>query len=784
MPVRARIKSRVVENLGMAVLYFGLGELALSLAIPPGYASTVWPSAGLALAGMLAFRYRVWPGILIGQFLVNLFPSFEANLAPIFLKPLSLALSIATGGTLQATLGAFLIRRFVGYPNRLDQEKDIISFLLLGGPVSCLVGATVGTTSLLLFGMLAAADYPFNWFTWWVGDVIGVMLVAPVLVIWTARRREEPLLRQLSVTGLLMAMLVLVVVFFVASRASEQRQLDLEFKSRTEAPRTAIEKGLRVYLELTESLANYYMTSSAVTSTDFNRFTDPFLARHQGIQALGWYPRVDGAERRQFEEAARRDGLRSFEIKELDRDGFMARATRRKEYFPARQLEPRKANENLLGFDLGSEAVTLEAVNEARDRGKPVMSAPIRFLPESRGHAAILIVAPAYAYKAAATSLSEEERQHDFTGVAAWLLPVSTVVGEALTGMSPEGIEIRIEDKAAPDAAVLYDSGPGPANSAATTPQLESVQHLGARNWTLTFYPTRQFALTERGWLPWALLIVGLLFTSLVSAFLIVVTGHSVAVQRLVSERTAALEAANQELEAFSYSVAHDLRSPLGVVLGFTQMLSNRCRVTLDPKGRHYLDQILAGSARMTTLIDDLLNLSRVNRAPLRAEPINLSEMAEGIVAGLRMRDPTRQVVVEIAEGLAATCDRGLIKVVLENLLGNAWKFTAKRPVGRIAFVLEKVGNESVFCVRDNGAGFDMQRAGMLFAPFQRLHQASEFEGTGIGLATVARIISRHGGRIWVRAAVNEGASFLFTLGGSADRHADPSSSSFGLKAA
>jgi light-regulated signal transduction histidine kinase (bacteriophytochrome) len=185
---------------------------------------------------------------------------------------------------------------------------------------------------------------------------------------------------------------------------------------------------------------------------------------------------------------------------------------------------------------------------------------------------------------------------------------------------------------------------------------------------------------------------------------------------------------------------------------------------------------------RMTTLIDDLLNLSRVNRAQLCAEQVNLSELATCIIADLRMRDPTRQVVVEIADGLTAFCDKGLIKVALDNLLGNAWKFTGKQPDARIAFILEKTVDEAVFCVRDNGAGFDMKCAGKLFAPFQRLHQASEFEGTGIGLATVARIISRHGGRIWARAAMNEGASFFFTLGGHADLPADPSSpSSVGL---
>src|SRR5215831_14735443 len=379
----------VLENLVIGVLYYGLGRLALLLAIPPGYASAVWPSAGLALAGMLALRYRVWPGIFAGHFLVNLSPSLNATPALPLLASLSLVLSIAAGGTLQASLGAFLTRRFVGYPNRLDKEKDIIFFLLLGGPVSCLAGATFGATSLFFLGVVSAADYPFNWFTWWVGDAIGVMLVAPVLVIWAIGRREAPLRRQLSVTGLLMVMLALVVVFSVASRTSEERRLEDEFKSRTEALRNAIEKSLRVYLELTQSVANFCMSSSPVTHTEFNRFTAPFLLNHRGVQALGWYPLVDDAERSKFEEAARREGMHSFEIQELDPDGLMTRATRRQVYFPARQLEPFKANEALLGFDLGSDAATLEAVNRARDSGEPVISRPVQLLQETPGQAEV-----------------------------------------------------------------------------------------------------------------------------------------------------------------------------------------------------------------------------------------------------------------------------------------------------------------------------------------------------------------------------------------------------------
>ena len=235
--------------------------------------------------------------------------------------------------------------------------------------------------------------------------------------------------------------------------------------------------------------------------------------------------------------------------------------------------------------------------------------------------------------------------------------------------------------------------------------------------------------------------------------------------ERRVEERTAELATANKELEAFSYSVSHDLRAPLRAIDGFSKALLDEYAEKLDRQACRYLQRVRTGTQKMSGLIDDLLNLSRVSRTVLRKVSISLTELARGVVAELQNREPARKVAIEITDGLTARGDSRLITIVLVNLLGNAWKYTAKRPEARIAFGQENKGNETAFYVRDNGAGFDMAYADKLFAPFQRLHRDSEFEGTGIGLATVQRIISRHGGRIWAEAAVDGGATFYFTLG-------------------
>jgi signal transduction histidine kinase len=235
--------------------------------------------------------------------------------------------------------------------------------------------------------------------------------------------------------------------------------------------------------------------------------------------------------------------------------------------------------------------------------------------------------------------------------------------------------------------------------------------------------------------------------------------------EQRVQDRTRQLEDANRELEAFSYSVSHDLRSPLRAIDGFSRLLMEDYADQLPPDARQYLERVRTAAQHMGQLIDDLLNLSRLSRAHVGRSRVNLSQVAQEIAADLTEGDPERPVDWQIAPDVIAHADANLIRIVLDNLLRNAWKFTAQQPQARIEFGCLQQDGRPVYVVRDNGAGFDMAYADKLFRPFQRLHSPGEFEGTGIGLTIVQRIIHRHGGRIWPEAAVGQGAAFYFTLG-------------------
>lgn len=239
--------------------------------------------------------------------------------------------------------------------------------------------------------------------------------------------------------------------------------------------------------------------------------------------------------------------------------------------------------------------------------------------------------------------------------------------------------------------------------------------------------------------------------------------------EQRVKDRTAQLEDAVKELEAFSYSVSHDLRAPLRAIDGFSNTLLKNYHDSLDERGQDYLQRVRNAAQRMGQLIDDILGLSRAGRTEMHRQQVDMSSMAQEILNELQKSEPYREAEITVKPGLTVNADTHLLRIALNNLLGNAWKFTNKRSVAKIEVGAFEQNGERVYYVRDNGAGFNPAYADKLFSPFQRLHSESDFPGTGIGLALVHRILRRHGGRIWPESKVEQGATFYFTLGGSTD---------------
>jgi signal transduction histidine kinase len=519
--------------------------------------------------------------------------------------------------------------------------------------------------------------------------------------------------------------------------------------------------------------------------------------RYEGMQVLGYAKRVRPAERSAFENEL------SQTFREEGRpDPALRPGGERPAYFPMTYVEPLdEVNRGLLGYDYYSDPAHHIAMSQARDTGEPRSTGKVYLLseasPGSRADFALkegfVVYLPIY-YEGAAIGTAVE-RRGALEGFIVGAFKAEDFMQEVFDEREPLMDFEVYEGEGPTQKNLIYDddevkradeireppdffettreyvglpvSRPGGAAELSASKQLD----LAGQRWILYFEALPGFEEGGESQLPIFVLLSGLA----VSLLLFGIT-YMLARSRLRTERAKMalehtnheLEATNRELEAFSYSVSHDLRAPLRSIDGFSQILLEDYADEFDEDGKDYLSRVRAASQRMGRLIDDLLGLSRVTRGTMNRERVNLSDLAEEVAEGLREANSERVVEFSAQKGLKAWGDPRLLRVALANLIGNAWKFTEKEPEARIEFgvdeELSRRGRIPVYYVRDNGAGFDMSYADKLFGAFQRLHGADEFEGTGIGLATVQRVVRRHGGRIWAEGAVGRGATFYFTL--------------------
>ncbi len=563
-------------------------------------------------------------------------------------------------------------------------------------------------------------------------------------------------------TVLLVGLLLTGAAFYYVRQTVEARE-QARFNQDVEATKRAVARRMSTYVNATLDARGLFAASKSVERDEWHRYASGtrLESRYPGIQALCYANRVPQDKKSAYVRSVRYQGFRSFKVRP---------AGPRYEYFPITYIDPPGgANKKLFGYDPYANPVSRAAMEQARDTGNPQVSGKVNLLARagSSAQTGFLIVTPIYRKNMPQATVPE--RRDALQGFVVGVFRTDRLFGGILGENKKSRIIFKIYDGAElKPGYLLYAQGA----SHGQNPSLSSLHELSTlevagRWWSLDFSALPDYVSAWQRNFPLLVLAGGIVL----SLILFSVT-RALTLSRAAAERSSAdlevvnreLEVANRELEAFSYSVSHDLRAPLRSINGFSQILLEDYSGTLDEEGRSYLRRVQAASQHMGRLIDDLLALSRVTRVPLRREHVDLSALAREIAMDLKSNDPEREVEFAIPDGLSATGDPGLLRVALENLLGNAWKFTSKKPEARIEFGALLQNGERTYFVRDNGAGFEMAYANKLFGAFQRLHPANEFEGTGIGLATVQRVIRRHGGSVWAEGEVGRGATFYFTL--------------------
>ncbi|MFQ5524830.1 MAG: CHASE domain-containing protein [Thermoanaerobaculia bacterium] len=527
----------IAKIAGIAAVYFAVGRLTLFLEIPPGYAMALWPPAGIALAGILLFGFRLWSGVFIGALLVVVSTSFDSTSLGTTLLSIALSASVAGGAALQAVVGAYLVRRFVGFPSSFDRLDRVAATTVLGGPLACLTSATIGVGSLLLTGSIERTDLLRSWGTWWLGDSIGVLVVIPLATAWGMELHRASRRRRFFVSLPVAAAVVITVLGYLDARSGDLGREQAEFQRRAEIMARTLEQTVLSKRDITQSIVSLYAIRDQIDRDEFQVFVQEAFERHPDLHGLSWNALVPRDRRDSVEEAVRQDRFAEFRITERNAEGEMVAAQDRDEYVVVFYLEPYEGNEEALGFDLASDPARARALAEARDTGQTVATPPIFLVQKGEGKPGFLFIAPIY--RRGSLHDTPDRRRRNLHSFVSAVFVAEQMVEEAFASFQGEDIEYEIIDTSDPEnARVLYSDRT--SHQAAGVPARlvwSTDLEIGGRRWTARFRPGPGYTSGAQWGKVWAILAGGLFFTSLLGAFLLVVAG-----------RASTMESSNEEL--------------------------------------------------------------------------------------------------------------------------------------------------------------------------------------------------------------------------------------------
>ena len=876
----------------IALLYLATGKLALLLAIPPGYATAIWPPAGIALGALLVFGQRFWPGVLLGSFLTNVATSFDPSRT---LESLVMTGSIAAGAALQAYVGAGLIHRFLGRDIRLNNEREVFAFYLIGGPLACATNASIGVGTLAMFGAIPVNAIAYSWWTWWVGDTIGTLIFAPLILMWCS---TDPLWRSRrpAVTLPLAGMLSAAILVFIYTSSAEWRDMEAEFQRDANDFAGVIERRVALNAQNLRSLSALFTLSGAVNPTSFQRMSESMLADHSEVSQVGWVPRVSQEQRAYFERVVLNDVIRQ--------QATPAPQTLQEEYFPLLFSQARR-EELAIGMDLQSLPGVRAALANARATGQQSATVPID-LPNGSG---LMLICPIQDASQAEPALLGFLYLHVRIGT---LLEPGLSRAPATKRMQLEVRDTGVDARQGPVYSSVKPQAPGKPLGLRADIDLD----IADRVWRLTFTPTLEFVSGEHAIIAWLVLAGGLLLSALVGAGALILTGRTSEVEALVGARTEELADINARLaekicdhvriehalagekhflstvlenldegivalniegkttmanraaknihqritgtrhsgatwtsseifcgadattplaardlpgsralrgetvrefemvsivpdrpkvtvlvtaqplldrsgeqtgvikmirditdmrkadrlkREFVAVVSHELRTPLTSIRGSLGLVTGGTAGELPEKARKLLSIAYRNSDRLSTLINDILDIEKIEsgKLALSSELYSVRTLVLQAIeahAGFAHECDVSVTLQETAVDAQVQVDANRLLQVLANLLSNASKFSPRRAVVEVGIAAR--GPRVRVSVRDRGPGIPEEFRPYMFQKFSQVDGSDSRAkpGTGLGLAICKGLMERMGGCIDYAANPGGGTVFFFDL--------------------
>ncbi|HSW14725.1 MAG TPA: CHASE domain-containing protein [Solimonas sp.] len=539
----ARPLPYMAEIAALAALYALAGHAGLLLAIPPGYATAVWPPSGIALAWLLLRGHSRWPGVLLGSVLVNITTSWDGSSTTALLRSLAIAGSIGSGAALQAAAGAWLVGRVELRRDIFRQEIGVVRMLLLGGPAACLVNASVGVGTLWLAGLIPTPNLPFSWWTWWVGDSIGVIVFTPLAMIWNPAARTPRLRQQLVVTAPLVVLFAVVVgLFFFVSKREEER-IRIRMDSDAAAYAQKLDAALNNYVSALYSLQSLFDSSQEVERAEFSSFTRRLLQQLPGVQGLSWNRELRDTQRDAYEAAMRGQGFAGFELREIDAQGRLQTAARRPRYVVVDYVEPMEQNRKALGLDVLTESSRADAIQRALASGAPALTRPLRLAQANGVRVGFLVLLP-FQRQQGKPPLAPDTVEGYVTAV----FRLDAAVEHVFAEMGASGIEYALYDvtEAGHEEPLIHSRNYEPRSVEQGGLRQTALLDWGGRRWQLDCVVPGAYLVANRSWAAWSLLAGGLVLVGLLGMMLLVLIGRQAKVEEMVEQQTAELRLSEQ----------------------------------------------------------------------------------------------------------------------------------------------------------------------------------------------------------------------------------------------
>ena len=558
----------LISILGLAAVYYVVAYLGLLIAITPGFASPIWPAAGVALAALLLYGHRLWPGVLLGSLLINLPESLQIADFSIW-QSLLFCTSVALGSSLQALLGCFLIRRAVDINSGLVEARSVILFLGLGGPLASLVSASWGIASLAVAGLIDSDQIAYNWITWWSGDCLGVLYALPLIFIFCARPRSLWAPRKIQVAVPLVVTLATIVVIFQMVSQQRSEQIETEFRGQAAILGEVLQDKVSRNFEVLYSLQQLFATADSVNRQQFKKYVERALQRNPSIYAFSWNPVVSQVDRATFEQSMRLQGFGDFTFSERDASGKLQVAGQRPNYVVIEYIEPLQDNLEVLGYDIYSNADRRTAVDLAYAGQDLIGTAPIDLIQHQESQAGVLFMLPVFGYSPHTTIVAADSDLPD--GMVVGVYRALNLLYEGVAETSLTNVHIRlldISDAANPLPLASLRDRKGLSESRFDVPeadlidgamQWQRILHFGNRSWKLEVIAQQDYLEARRDWVAWFVVILSLLFSALLGSFLLILSGRTMLDQQRANLLAAeiierekievALQSANESLQ-------------------------------------------------------------------------------------------------------------------------------------------------------------------------------------------------------------------------------------------